>query len=180
MSFLNRDDCYRYVLQGAVNSDYAAGGVWFGLSPDKRAFHIETHTAITPAMLAYAATLRPGDGSATGTAVLEHHRVVIRDIEVDCDGNHRAGALAAGIRAVTVTPLIDSRFHAVGVIALYHTTPHHPSYSATQHLDGCCRVGAKLHEVFEQYGGHTLSPVGRRAVEAVMRLLPAAPRSSSI
>lgn len=171
MYSLNKDDCYRDVVRGAVASDGAVAGVWLGLSQDQRSFVIEADYGLTPEMRVFVTSLRPGDGSASGNAVLQHHRVVIRDVEQDY-GKHKEAALAAGIRAVTATPLVDSHFHAVGVIALYHAAPHHPSYNASQHLDGCCHVGVKLNEIFSRHGAGPLSPAGRRAVEAIARLLP--------
>lgn len=171
---LSRDEheCYRDVVRGAVVCDGAAGGIWFGLSRDKRAFRIEAHYGATPATLAFAETLRPGDGSASGTSILERRRIVIRDVREDYADRHSKGALAAGIRAVTSTPLIDSRFRAVGVIALYHATPNHPSYSVSAQLDACCQVAAKLYEVFARDNASTLSPAARQAADAVARLLP--------
>lgn len=169
---LGRHDCYRHILRGAVSCDRAAAGVWLGLSIDKRSFVMETECGLTPGMLAFAETLAPGDGSASGNAVTQRHRVVIRDVDEDYAGDRKEAALAGGIRAVTATPLIDSTFHASGVIALYHAKPHHPSYSAAQRLDVCCRVASKVSEAFARRGTGTLSRAGRQAAEAVARLLP--------
>lgn len=169
---LNKHDCYRDVVRGAVASDHAVGGVWLELSRDKHSFVIEAHYGLTPEMLTYVSTLRPGDGSASGISIMNHHRVVIRDVEEDYDGKHRVAALAAGIRAVTATPLIDARFHATGVIAVYHAMPHHPSYTTSQQLDACCHVGAKLHEIFARHGAGAPSPAAQQAIATIRSLLP--------
>lgn len=175
---LTEHDCYRHVLRGAVACDRAVAGVWLRLSPDQHSLLVEVECDLSPAMLAFASALAPGDGSASGNAVTQRHRVVVRDVADDYGGMRREAALSAGIRAVTSMPLIDSEFRAVGVIALYHAKPHHPSLEDAQRLDACCRVASALCEVFGRYAGGALTPAGRQATDAVARLLPACGRES--
>lgn len=167
----SKHDCFKDILRGAVCCEHAFGGVWLGLSDDRRSFVIEEDHALTPAQLNFAAMLAPGDGSASGNAIVQRHRVVIRDVAEDYAGVHKEMALAAGIHAVTSTPLIDSRFLAVGVIALYHSKPHHPSYNVARRLDAVCHVASQLSEVFVRLRPGALSPAGRQAADTVARLL---------
>ena len=130
-------------------------------------------------MIAFARSLTPGDGSATGNAVAQRHRVVIRDVATDYAGSgRRQMALDAGIQAVTATPLIDSRLRVLGAITLFYLKPHHPSYDAIRRLDGCCKVAAQLLEVFADTRTARLPLAGREAADAVSRLLPMCGRSS--
>lgn len=173
-----KHDAYRDVLRGAVVSDGAVGGVWLELSRDERAFRIEAQYGLTPEMLAFTELLTPGDNSPCGSCVLEHHRVVVRDVEEEYAGRYKTAALAAGIYAVTSAPLIDSRSHAFGLIALYYATPHHPSNAASAQLDACFHVASQMHELFARDDEGTLPPASRQATDAIERLLPTCGRTA--
>ena len=186
---LSQHDGYLCVLRGAVSVDGATAAILFSTEPD-RALTLEADFGATPQMLAFARSLAPGDGSATGNAVAQRHRVVIRDVATDyANSRRKQAALDAGIQAVTATPLIDSRLRVLGVLTLFYPSPHHPSYDAIRRLDGCCKVGSQLLEVFAlqdrlgaAYSGADvriarLSPTGRRAADAVARLLPVCGRA---
>lgn len=173
-----KQDCYRDILRGAVACDGAVGGVWLELSPDQHSFIMEAQYRLTPEMLGFVAMLQPWEDSACASCLLEHHRVVIRDVENEYDGEYKKAALAAGIRAVTSAPLIDSSSHALGVIALYHATPHHPSYAVSQQLEACFHVASQLHELFARDSARTLPPTSQPTTDAIETLLSTCGRTT--
>jgi hypothetical protein len=182
---LDKHEGFGCVLRGAISVDGAAAGVLFSTESNRSGLIMEAEIGLSTPMVAFVRSITPGDGSATGNATLQRHRVVIREVATDYAGTSRKqAALGAGIHAATATPLIDSRMRLLGILTVFYSKPHHPSYEALRRLDGCCKVAAQLLEVLDLYAPTDTHPTrptlvrGRlapdvlTAVLEVERLLP--------
>lgn len=179
------------VLQAAVRIDDAAAGLIL-LTSGEGPMEVAARSDAGAELVRHAATIRPGDGSATGQAASERRRVVIRDVESDPRlGHHRDVARRAGVRAVVAAPLADRDYRILGVLTTFYAEPHHPTPDSLAALDLCCRIAARLIEVVRLHAAmvrtdremgipeRALSPSAAQAADAARVLLPSISRGNS-
>ncbi|MEX0900776.1 MAG: GAF domain-containing protein [Gammaproteobacteria bacterium] len=138
-----------HVLDAAVVVDDAIGG-----SIQLVAANGEKLRAIAVAGAAFRElpyddeTIAVEGGASYAQALVERRRIVIRDVATDdAFAPHREAAAKAGYRSVQSTPLLDSEFHALGVLSTYFEHPHHPGPASLDKIDVYCRIAALVIEV---------------------------------
>lgn len=174
-----------YIIDAARFVDGALGGIVFHYMDYQLPLVIAAHGGIQDPFVAHQMTIKAGDGSASGEAIAQRHRVVIRDTVVDpVAGLHHDASRRAGIRAITATPLVSAQHRMLGVLSLFYSEPHHPSPEALELIDKCAGIAIHLMEV-NRLSAKTrsadltmgmphraLSPVAAHAAEASRALLP--------
>ena len=183
----------KHVLDVALRVDGAAGGIVFGFSAPDRPLTIAAHRGVPDSFFEHEKQIRPGDGSATGEAVSNRYRVVIRDFATDPVASpHRDAAERAGILAITATPLIGTKHKMRGVLAVFYTEPHHPTPDSLELLDTCADIAVNLMEVAALHAEtdaadremgipqRALSPAAAQAADAAQALLPMLGRAEKL
>ena len=167
-----------HVVHSATRVDGANGGALFTLDPSGAVLGAEAHLGLPDEIALHMREIPVGDGTATGNAVLERRRVVIRDVAGDNFGEHTDALLALGISAITATPVFGDRRRVLGVLTLFYGEPHHPTPPSLRQIDLCCAIAAHLIELQRASGiarpPSTVKDASRRSgAEAVRVLLPA-------
>lgn len=86
-------------------------------------------------------------GIACGRALKIRKRVVIEDVERDCDcASDRRAAVAAGFRAVQSTPLFNRSGEFLGMLSTHFRQPHYPSQRDCRFTDLCANQAAEIIE----------------------------------
>src|SRR5690606_2827586 len=117
-----------HIIDAALCIDDACAGIVFHYAAPDLPLVIEAHRGVPDAFFSHEAAITPGDGSATGEAVVKRHRVVIRDFAADpVGGPHRDAAQRVDIHAITATPLISPTHKMLGVLSVFYPQPHHPT-----------------------------------------------------
>ena len=157
----------RAFLADILDAAISATGADFGniqlVNPLTGALEIVAHTGFRADFLDYFHATHVGQ-AACGTAMREHTRVVVEDVEthpVFQEPELRAVMRAAGVRAVQSTPLIDRHGALFGILSTHFRTPRRPTDQELHLVD----VFARL-----------LTEVDRQRVDAPLRgVLNAAP-----
>ena len=182
-----------YIIDAALRIDGALAGIVFHYAGGDLPLVIEAHRGVPDGFFAHEASIRPGDGSATGEAVAKRHRVVIRDFASDpIGGPHLEAATRAGVQAITSTPLISPEHKMLGVLSVFYPEPHHSSPASLDLLDACAEVAVQLIEVNWLHAAieradremgipqRALSPAGAQAADASRALLPMLARTEHV
>lgn len=160
-----------HIVHSAIRADNAKGGALFTLEQPGNVLRMAAHVGLSDAAAARAQVVTDSDNTASGQAVRERHRVVIRDVAGDEYGENTAEALKYGVHAIQATPLIDEQRRVVGVLSTFYGEPHHPTADALRKFDLCAAIAVRLLELDGAFD--TALRSNHRSAEAVRVLLPA-------
>lgn len=140
-------DDLEYVLAAAMRVDDAIAGCIQIVDAETGVLEPLVHRGLNDDYVERFGHIRASIGTPCSQAWTERRRIVIRDVLTDVAFEpYRADAAAAGYRAVQSTPLVDSEFHAIGVLSTYFATTHHPGSTSLATLDRYCRVASLVME----------------------------------
>jgi hypothetical protein len=137
------------VLSAAVRISGDLGNLQL-LDPACYALKIVCQTGFDSAFLKFFSATQEGQ-SACGEALLLRQRVVIEDVATDAlfaGTEAREVLLAAGVRAVQSTPLLNDAGQVVGVLSTHYRRPMAPSAFDLVQVDKLAAYAGKLIEPY--------------------------------
>ncbi|HEX2973699.1 MAG TPA: PAS domain S-box protein, partial [Tepidisphaeraceae bacterium] len=110
---------------------------------------ISVHRGFNEQFIQYFSHIHPGQ-AACGTILQTHQRIIVEDITLSpifaADPRALQLKLAAGVRAVTCTPLLSRANQLLGVLSVHFPAPHRPTDRDLRLLDLLARQAADFTE----------------------------------
>ena len=145
----DRDQCLKAILDAAIFLTGADKGNLQIRDPDSGALSIAVHRGFERPFLDFFARVHDASAAACGAAMAARERVSIEDVarsEVFAGRPSLEILLAAGVRAVQSTPLVNSAGNVLGMISTHFVRPTRVDERALRYVDLLARQCADFLE----------------------------------